>query len=83
MMTTGHWLNRADRSLPLIFAAVLQEIRGRPGPERQYCAETGAGYLCMRPNQHNGRHIATGLDRVLAAFPGDHPPTLEDLGPTP
>lgn len=37
------------------------------------------GFLCVRGKGHPGRHIAFGLDGIMAAWPGDHRPTVEDL----
>lgn len=44
---------------------------GQPAP--------GEGLGCTRLLGHAGRHIATGMDEVLAAWPGTHEPTLADL----
>lgn len=37
------------------------------------------GFYCLRGAYHPGRHIALGVDGVMAAWPGDHRPRLEDL----
>lgn len=47
----------------------------------QTCSEVGE-FWCTRPPGHPmGRHMASiGDDQVVAAWPGDHEPTVADLG---
>jgi len=46
-----------------------------------FCLERGPVMgLCTRPKYHQGRHMATvGNDRVIAAWPGSHAPSTDDL----
>lgn len=41
--------------------------------------QPGSYWLCLRDLDHPGRHIALGHHGLMAAWPGDHHPTLADL----
>ena len=51
-----------------------------PDPTCHQRNEVGE-FWCTRPPGHPGRHMASiGEDLVVAAWPGDHEPTVADLG---
>lgn len=55
-------------------------ISGAEGPDDNQCIREWAGYRCTRELLHAGRHLAsTGGDRITAAWPGEHAPTVADL----
>lgn len=71
------WFAAGNADLSDVFAAVDGESSGCPDRHP-------TGFLCDRPVRHPGRHIALGHHRVVAAWPGNHQPTLTDLeGDTP
>jgi hypothetical protein len=39
----------------------------------------GTGLRCLRRDGHPGRHIATGVTLIYAAWPGTHEPVEADL----
>lgn len=58
--------------------AIKAESNGSVG---EFCTAkhgTAAPFYCTRPDGHKGRHIAIGMD-VVAAWPGNHAPTADDL----
>lgn len=51
-----------------------------PNPTCHQRNEAGV-FWCTRTPGHPGRHMASnGEDQVVAAWPGDHEPTVADLG---
>jgi hypothetical protein len=81
-MTGPWWLNWEERQFHDLYDAIMANPDGT-----KICgdhAPTAAGHrVCTRAPGHPGRHIATGAKtaalRIVAAWPGTLPPTLEDL----
>jgi hypothetical protein len=75
-----NFLNRFD--LPDVAAAVLaeQDHPGAPTGSIAICRHESHGYSCSRA-LHPGhrRHLSTSGLTVIAAWPGEHLPTLADL----
>lgn len=76
----------ATREQPDIPAKPFRaDPRYRPNGDDTVCQLTATQptlITCTR-GRHEGRHIAAGDARIVAAWPGTHAPTLDDLGPTP
>lgn len=43
------------------------------------CTNLDEGFFCLRSDLHLGRHVALSTDAIVAAWPGDHRPTMADL----
>lgn len=56
-------------------------------PDRHRCGHrgdhTGLPVSCSRLAHHPGRHVEHNGRVTLAAWPGDHRPTIDDVGRTP
>jgi hypothetical protein len=67
----------AEADIPDLFDAVFATDGTCPEVGRRHI--NGLGWYCLRDANHKGRHIALGGKGVMAAWPGDHRPRMEDL----
>lgn len=73
------WRATSQPQEPGLYRAINDE-RGDLGP----CGDTeGSRGICTRYPGHPGRHMAQGHIRIVAAWPGDHEPTVADLTAVP
>lgn len=80
------WVHPRDRPLsgPSIAPDVVKTVRFNaltqdPLGNLRWCENDETQFSCMREPGHPGRHIATGTHVLVAAWPGDHEPTMDDL----
>lgn len=77
------WFNHDKTSYPQIIAAIrAEQERGDCCTETMLNRNGVTSALCTRLGDHPGRHIATAFKLCVAAWPGEHEPTLADLEAT-
>lgn len=80
------WFNRLGFNRGIEFPELAEALRAEllsAAPDALGCWEQlGSGvlnFVCTRDVNHPGRHIAEAGTFIVAAWPGDHEPTLADL----
>lgn len=76
LVTGDWWENFEDRHLMPVWRFLLNESRFDACLNK---LEIGVTYKCTRPPGHNGRHVGRSHTKIAAAWPGDLPPTVDDL----